>query len=140
MAWTIVTTGTVFLHKLWLKKPNGEGGIEAYHPKISGFEKLFKKHRPKKSSAIVPRAMIKLPTTVETYLDESAIFAWHDHAQNILYLTLKCGYERYEHGGDGESAIMEADAPREGTQSHMQRNRYERGGRMTTYAEKCVVV
>lgn len=43
--------------------------------------------------------MIKLQVTVETHLDESTICALSNHAQNILYLTIKCGSDVYADGG-----------------------------------------
>lgn len=111
-------TCTVVLHKFWLTNPEREGGIKAYHPKICGFEKFLKKHRPKKICAIFARATINLLVTVETHLYKCAICSLADHGQKILCLTLKCASDGYANG-DVESPQLSKRRPPERRRSYL---------------------
>lgn len=74
-----VMTDTIMIHKIWLSKPEHRGGIMAYHPKISGFEKYLKRHIARKSAAVV--AVGRVPPCVETYFVEKLLGIWADHAR-----------------------------------------------------------
>lgn len=111
----IVMTDTNLLHKFWLSKPESRGGIKAYHPKISGFEKFLKQHRARKSASIVAVGKLELPARVETHMDEKVLCTWADHNHKVLYLTLKCASDGYADGGEGNAGIITAEAPGDGT-------------------------
>lgn len=113
----IVMTDTKLLHKFWLSKPENRGGIKGYHPKISGFEHFLKKHRTRKSASIVTVGNLELPARVDTHMDENLQCTWVDHAEKVLYLTLKCASDGYADGAEGNSGIMTAEAPGDGSSS-----------------------
>lgn len=86
----VVMTGTTALHMFWLSKPEHRGGIKAYRPKISGFEKFFKQHRPRNIAPTIAVGKLSLPACVVTHLDEKLICTWADYTHKVLYVTMKC--------------------------------------------------
>ena len=91
--WPTALLDVVTLHKKWLFERNNNIRIEAYHPKIVGFESFFNLRRKQASDIIEYSSGIPLPFAVDTHIGNKSNLAWKDGDEKIIYVDLKAPVE-----------------------------------------------
>lgn len=93
--WPAPLVDPELLHRKWIASNQGGDHIEAYHPKIVGFQNALKSLRKQASDNVESTVRIPLPFAVQTHIDAKYNLAWRDSTVRIVYLELKAILETY---------------------------------------------
>lgn len=88
-------------------------GMQPYHPKVHGFEKILKSYRARKFQAVVATAHIQFLVPIETHFGESLYYRWQDTKHRCPYITMRGSSDGYDDQGKDMEAVQEAEAPAE---------------------------
>lgn len=100
--WPNVMSDLASLHRKWLKGSSGEG-IQMYHPRITGFEKVYKSLQEKDSSAITSTCRIGLPFVVESRVYGVHNLGWVDNNTLVKYVDLRSYEDNFNITNDENS-------------------------------------